>query len=196
MVTMADSNQPPTSPAEEAKLTATLVGAGLVLLALFGWMGWEFYTAAGSLTWPATEGVVRSFKVWEKSPLGGGKKSYQVEISYEYTVDGQTYTGQTFNSRNNHVDESAVPAIRQQYAAGSKCQVAYSSMAPSQSVLVREVSATAWGKLGIGLAALVGAVFCLVLAFRKEKPATTPVPAPEPRRPDRTRRKSGEAEDY
>lgn len=141
----------------------------MVLLALFGWMGWEFYTAAGSLVWPTTEGTVRTMKVWEKAPLGGGNKSFQIEITYEYSVGGRTYTGQTFNSRNNHIDEPAIPTIRQQYAVGSRCEVAYSPMVPAQSVLVREVSVTAWGKLAIGLVALGAAVYCLILAFQKPK---------------------------
>src|SRR5947209_8145113 len=92
----------------EPRMGATLLVGGLVCLAVFGWLAWEFYVAAGSLAWPTTEGVVRSLKVWEKAPLGGGKSSFQVDITYEYTVGGQTYTGQTFNSRNNHVDESEI----------------------------------------------------------------------------------------
>lgn len=167
------ATQPENAPvAEEPSLFGTFIGGAVVLLALGGWLGWEFYTAAGSLTWPAAEGTMKTFKVWEKKDLsGGGSVQYQVDVNYEYTVNGQSYTGQTFNSRNNHVDQERLPELERQYAPGQKVQVAYSNFMPSQSVLVREVSATAWGKLVIAVLSFLGAAACAYFAFQKPAPA-------------------------
>ena len=148
-----------------------IIGLGVAALALAGWMGWEFYTAAGSLFWPTTPGVVKSLKVWEKTSLNSGSKNFQIEIVYDYAVGGKTYTGTLFNSRNNHIDQSDIPSVQRQYAVGAACTVTYSRLFKSQSVLVPELSATAWLKFGIAVLALIGAVFLLVIALKKPQPA-------------------------
>jgi hypothetical protein len=169
---------PAEAPPEEPNLFWTFAIGALVLLALAGWLGWEFYTAAGSMFWPTTDGVVKTFKVWEKTELGGGGQVlHQVELTYDYTVNGQNYTGQNFNSKNNHVDAGDIPALSQQYA-GAKIQVIHSPLTPSQSILVREISSTAWAKLVIAVLAALGALACVYYALQKEKPAAaTPAAA-------------------
>ena len=106
-----------------------MAGFGVVLLALAVWMGWESYPALAVRSWPSTEGTVRTMKMFGKAKLGSSgadPKQFQVEIEYEYDVNGKKYTGTTFNTRNNHLDPNEVGAVQQQYKSGSKCTVRYS----------------------------------------------------------------------
>jgi hypothetical protein len=171
------AENPPSSLPDEPSFVWTFAISALALLALAGWLGWEFSAAAGSTFWPTTEGVVKSFNVWEKTQLGGsGQVLHQVETSYDYTVDGKHYTGQNFNSRNNHVNAADIPDLSQRYAPGAKIEVIYSPLTPSQSILVREISSTAWAKLVIALLAALGALACVYLALQKPAPAKPAAP--------------------
>jgi hypothetical protein len=169
---MAKKSEPSPEPESDRSTTLWLVGGVVVLLALAGWMGWESYPVLAARTWPSAEGTVRTMKMFGKVKLGSSAdpKQFQVDIEYEYVVNGKTYTGTTFNTRNNHLDPNEAAAVQQQYKAGSKCTVRYSPYVPSNSVIVPDPSWTAWGKLVIGVLALIGAGFCLVLAFWKPKP--------------------------
>jgi hypothetical protein len=166
MSTDPQSTSSAPAPAEPS-MTGTFVIGALVLLALAGWMGWEFYVAAASSAWPTTPATVSKLDIWEKTQTRASYKLYEVEIHYEYTVGGQKYTGKTFNSRNNHIDEAAIPAVRQKYAVGSQHPVRYSPLLASQSIVEPAISVTAWGKLGIGLVALACGVYCASWIFRK-----------------------------
>lgn len=161
-------------PGPESDLSTTLwvAGFGLALLALAGWMGWEAYPALAARNWPSTEGKVRTMKMFGKARLGSTADPTQfvVEIEYDYVVDGQSYTGTTYNTRNNHLDADERVAVQQQYRPGSKCTVYYSPALPSNSIIVPGATASAWGKLVIGVLALLGAGFMLVLAFWPTKP--------------------------
>jgi hypothetical protein len=149
--------------------TLWVLGFALVLLALAGWMAWESYPAFASRFWPSTQGVVTSVKLWEKRQLSSGTlNSYQLDITYEYTVNGTQYTGSRFNSRNNHFPAEALNTVQQQYQPGAACTVYYSPLVPSESVLDTGVTWHSWVKLALGVAALAGAVWCL-LVVRKPK---------------------------
>jgi hypothetical protein len=82
------------------------------------------------------------------------------------------YTGTLFNSRNNHIDKADVPTVQRQYAIGEPCTVTYSHLFKSQSVLVPELSITAWAKFGLAVFALIAATFLLLVAFKKPPAAT------------------------
>jgi hypothetical protein len=161
--------------------TIILVIFGLGLFALAGWMGWEFYSASAALSWPVTEGVVRQCRVKEIFKTRGGTQ-YQAAVEYEYTVGGQQYTGDTFNTRNNYIDRDAVATVSQEYHAGARCSVHYNPSSPSQSVLVPQRTWHAWGKLTIGLLSFLGAIGIWVVAFKKpNKPAEQVAEADGPR---------------
>jgi hypothetical protein len=146
-----------------------LVIFGLCLLALAGWMGWEFYSAWAPRSWPTTEGSVRKGTVKQALRTGGGSPQFQAEVQYEYTVGGQPYTGDTFNTRNNYIDRASVESVERQYHTGARCTVHYNPSSPSQSVLVPDLTWHAWGKLTIGLLAFLGAIGIGVVAFRKPR---------------------------
>jgi Protein of unknown function (DUF3592) len=157
------SDLPPAG--DGAGSTVVLVVFGLCLLALAGWMGWEFYSAWSAFSWPTTEGVVRKGRVKEIFKTRGNQ--YQTEVEYEYTVDGHRYTGDTFNTRNNYINRDSVASVSQEYREGARCSVHYNPSSPSQSVLVPELTWHAWGKLAISVLSLLGAVGIGVVAFRK-----------------------------
>jgi hypothetical protein len=159
--------------------TIVLVIVSLGLLGLAGWMGWEFYSASAPLSWPTTEGVVRQGRIKEILKTRGGSQ-YQAAISYEYTVPGKQYTGDTFNTRNNYINRDSVAAVSQRYHSGARCSVYYNPNSPDQSVLVPERTWHAWGKLTIGLLAFLGAVGLLVVAFKKPRPPAEAAAPPEP----------------
>jgi Protein of unknown function (DUF3592) len=154
--------------------TLWVLGFALALLALAGWMAWESYPAFASRFWPTTQGVVRSVKLWEKRQLSSGKlNSYALDVTYEYTVNGTQYAGWRLNSRSNHFPEEALNTVRQ-YQPGAACTVHYSPLFPSQSVLDTGVTWHSWVKLALGVAALAGAAWCLLLALRKPTEAPSP----------------------
>jgi hypothetical protein len=148
--------------------TIVLVVFGLCLFALAGWMGWEVYQPSAPLSWPSTEGVVRQGRIKEIFKTRGGTQ-YQAAVSYEYTVGGRRYTGDTFNTHNNYIDPASVAAISRRYHDGARCSVYYNPSSPTQSVLVPERTWHAWGKLTIGALAFLGATGVWVVALKKPK---------------------------
>jgi hypothetical protein len=159
--------------------TIFLVILALCLLALAGWMGWEFYSASAPLSWPTTDGVVRQGGVKEIFKTRGGNQ-YQAAVHYEYTVGGQQYTGDTFNTHNNYIPRDSVSAVSQQYHTGARCTVHYNPSSPGESVLNPERTWHAWGKLTIGLLAFLGSIAISVVAFKKPARPAEPAAPPDP----------------
>jgi hypothetical protein len=162
--------QLPASPStgEGPGTTIVLVIFGLCLFALAGWMGWEFYLASAPLSWPTSEGVVRKGRIKEIFKTRGGTQ-YQAEVNYEYSVGGRRYTGDTFNTHNNYIDQASVATVSREYGDGAPCPVYYNPSSPTQSVLVPECTWHAWGKLTISALSFLGATGICVVAFKKPK---------------------------
>lgn len=161
-------------PADDASTTWWIVGAAVVLLAFGGWMGWEAYPALVAGSWPTTEGTVKKVKFFEKRKLGeninSAPRSMEVELEYDYTVNGTNYTGTAYNNSSNVIDPAEAPTLQQKLKVGNKVTVHYSSWMPRNSLLAPAATTTAWGRLAISVACLLGAIGLFALAFWPSTP--------------------------
>lgn len=152
-------------------------GFGLALLAAAGWLIYDSYPSLVASTWPSTEGTIKTLKVFSKMRLGNPEpNSYELELTYDYTVNGTTYTGDRFNGRGNHIPVDSLPMV-QNLKPGSPCTVYYSSAFPATSILDRTITWHVWVKAGLGLVLVVGGLGLVYLAFAKPKPKDAPAAA-------------------
>jgi hypothetical protein len=96
----------------------------------------ERHSVTVGQNWPATDGVVRSFKTWKVSTEDDEMCKYHVE--YEFSVNGQTYRShRVLFGKSELVEESAMPRIEYRYQVGSSIQVFYNPQRPASAVLER-----------------------------------------------------------
>ena len=107
------------------------LGVGLLTIARR-----EFAIARSAERWPSVCGSVLVSKVAITSKYGGGK-SYNAEIEYAFTLDGECYKGTNY-SYVGAVRTSKSRAEKQasRYAKGSKLRVYYNPNEPEKSVVV------------------------------------------------------------
>lgn len=118
--------------------------------------------AAASVAWPATEGRITASRVERVKQGGDGKATYTADITYEYSLDGQTFEGDRvwFGDDYSASDASAFRAAVGRYPVGKAVKVHYDPAEPAESVL--EPGATWSGSalyfIGLGLMTLGGIV--------------------------------------
>jgi hypothetical protein len=126
---------------ESARSRLLAIVLGLVLLAssLFCLLsgGSAIRIASHAKNWPKTSGEIISSKYWRRS-MTDGQDQYIVEITYQYSVNGTTYTSDNigwtsrfdaFSSRNQAEE------IVAKFPAGSPIYVFYNPEDPHQSAL-------------------------------------------------------------
>jgi hypothetical protein len=110
-----------------------------------------------SSSWPQAEATIDSFRFFEQQAMRGGGMSYGVDIHYSFQVDGVTYQGYRFNTRDNYIDhnvaidDTARAAISSQYLPGSICSVSHDPHDPTRSFIDPTVTVLTWIRLVIGV---------------------------------------------
>lgn len=167
---MASPTNQPAEAQPDKRGLGWIIGLVVALLALAGWMGWEVYPGLAGNFWPTTEGTVRSLKMFYKAKSiddVNTPKNFSVELQYEYKVNGTTYTGTAYNTTNNNLTPAEAEDVKQKLQPGAKCTVYYSPLFPVNSVINPAMTVSAWGKLVIGVLALLGAVVVTVFVVRE-----------------------------
>jgi hypothetical protein len=130
----------------------------------FAWIGcYELYTANARSSWYTTEGTITR-SLAEKD----GEGKVELSISYDYTVEGERYTGNTYQ-RGMLGTREHIQKIVAEHPVGSTVKVYYSPDSPEQSILVP--SAGVWNYVAIvfGIVmslAVLAAMFLIPAAFR------------------------------
>jgi hypothetical protein len=175
---MVTPNEQPEEAQPDKGSLGWIIGLVVALLALAGWMGWEVYPGLAGNFWPTTEGTVRSMKMFYKAKSiddVNNPTNYSVELEYEFKVNGTNYTGTAYNTTNNNLSPSEAEEVKRNLQPGAKCKVYYSPLFPTNSVINPAMTVSAWGKLVIGLLALLGAIAVVVFVVRESR-----LPRPNP----------------
>jgi len=116
--------------------------------------------------WASTQGDITASSFEERKHQEGffSGRYYKPHVSYQYTVDGKTYTGKKFSSQNFTIGlKEEAQEIMAKFPPGKKVMVYYDPDEPTQSVLslpnhvAAHVFQIAGGALGlITLAVLIG----------------------------------------
>lgn len=96
-------------------------------------------TSKKAKQWPTTKGNVTSCEVKEdvlRSSTGNIVNVYYVEISYDYLVNGNPYTGNRITFGSPHYDYQSASLISERFAVGKEIDVYYDQINPAESVLV------------------------------------------------------------
>ncbi len=89
--------------------------------------------------WPTTKGNITSCEVKEdilRSSTGSIVNVYYVEISYDYRVNGISFTGNRITFGSPHYDYQTASLIKERFDAGKAIDVYYDQKNPAESVLV------------------------------------------------------------
>ncbi len=136
-----------------------LLGGGLLFVGVR-----SMRAARASRAWPATQGTIVSSELFTS---GRGKSRwYKAQISYTFTVSGQSYTGQRVffgDSRSSNMGREQKVVDR--YQAGAPVEVFYDPQQPQEAVLERRTGGTNLTYLILGSVLLVFAVFMAVMGF-------------------------------
>ena len=110
--------------------------AGLILLTI-GF--WQFDEMIASRSWPSIDGRVlsKSVEVNESRDRDGGKtRKYTPTVSYQYTVDGQTYRGNRLRINVWRYKKRNAAAIElERLTSNGQCLVYYNADHPDRSLL-------------------------------------------------------------
>ena len=145
-----------------------LVGIG------FGLFGWNIAVSSQdeAADWSKADGEINVFQELDKAVIYDRGFSFSgdvteplhlVELTYDYTVDGQTYTGDKILSDEqlrdgfHEFEEAELEDYRDKYPAGKSVKVLYNPDDPSEAALETEDNAALLG-LGIGAGVLFGLV--------------------------------------
>lgn len=95
--------------------------------------------AAASVAWPTAEGQITVSRVERTNEAGKGKANYTAVITYQYSLDGQTFEGDRvwFGDDYSVSNEfaSAFRAAVHRYPVGQAVKVHYDPAEPGESVL-------------------------------------------------------------
>jgi len=115
-------------------LAALLIGFGLL-----AWRAWQIRQA--SPTWPSTEGeilVSRAYPLNESHDgAGTPTRQWMVDVTYRYTVQGRTYTGDRLRAFIPPLsDEATARALIAGFPVGARVRVYHDPDRPDRSVLI------------------------------------------------------------
>lgn len=122
--------------------------------------------ARASTEWPVAEGVITAAEVVRKRGSGDSGPTYRPDISYDYTVDGTTLSGDRvhFGGAVSTSNQGWARGIVARYPVGHQVQVRYSPEDPALAVLEPGVTWVVWLMPGIGaLFLLVGVVMMVAM---------------------------------
>ncbi len=115
---------------------------GLVLVAIAAVFGFIFYASSQknkqAAAWPTVPGKVVSSEVRTLRSGGGGQSdlSFEPNVVYTYTVDGQAFTGNKVNfSAFRSTNKAAPQKTVDKYPAGADVTVHYNPKKPQEAVL-------------------------------------------------------------
>jgi len=119
--------------------------------------------------WPSTTGVVVSSYVYDKR--GSEGTTYKAKITYQYTLDGASYTSDTISCDYfySSSDRSAAIQLVENYPAGKIVTIYYNPKAPSESVLIKGASGTSWLIFYVGMFFVLIGVLVTVYIISKNK---------------------------
>lgn len=141
----------PVDEAERARKRAQqrLVGAGVMVLGVVITcvVGPLVYQAYQSYQWPSVEGKVSSLRY--KLDEGGKYPMGDAWVSYEYTVDGSTYSSERFRPlQKGYRDKpDAIRAFVKEHRQGTPVKVYYDPKQPADAVLLQGPEWIIWGPL-------------------------------------------------
>ncbi len=116
--------------------------------------GWWLFSRTrrlgqAALSWPLATGVVKSSEISEYKTKGG--RQFMASVTYDYTVDGSTYSGNRLRFGHYAGAKAAAEADVAKYPVGAPVEVRYDPQTPQTSVLEPGVA-------GISVAGLVLAI--------------------------------------
>ncbi len=160
-----------------------LVLIGLAGLAACGWLGWVSAENLRSGTWPRANGRVDAVQVFKHD--GNRGIQYSVAIHYRFTVNGQVYRGDRFNTRGNYLaGEAGAAEVAKRYRPSGECSVAYNPSNPNRCFIDTSLTYHTWGKIVIaalaGSGGLASFLFGAVRIARRRKMPITSFPYPSP----------------
>lgn len=123
---------------------------------IFGIMGlfWgakELRLAQESLRWPVADGTIRNSSVeYHSSSDGGG--TYQAEVFYQFTVDGESHSGNKVSFGDYGTSHPAhAQKIVNRYPQGLQVPVYYRGEEPNTCILEPGWHWQNWGILAFGI---------------------------------------------
>jgi len=117
------------------------VMAGLALfVGTMCWLGFSL-VASHCLAFASLEVPGRLVAAGVLPPVDSETRTgYQIDASYEYTVDGQSYRGTRFQPGHSSLTEEEAQSWVAAHSRGSQVTVYYEPWSPARSVLSREVT--------------------------------------------------------
>jgi hypothetical protein len=108
--------------------------------------GYLAIKSAQSASWPSTEGVIKSAEMKQRS--GNRGSHYSAAIVYEYSVNGEKFTGEKKRivevGGSNASSHDAAQADLKKYAVGTKVKVFHSPADTTDAVLEPGLNAGCW----------------------------------------------------
>lgn len=125
--------------------------------------------AGASTQWPAAQGTITESSVERRNSGSGNRRStsFEASVRYEFSVDGQTFTG----SRVAYGDygssfSSHAQSIVDRYPKGRSVTVSYMPGNPTECLLEPGAKTQVWFLPGMGLVFFVAGCLALVQQVR------------------------------
>ena len=132
------------SPSREGRTFCSLfVMVGMVVSCVGVW---ELIKSLRTKHWPVAEGIVQSAEV-RSGPDGD---TYYAEVTYDYRVNGVSYTGDKIAVGEMSTSAANAQGILNRYPVGKKVTVHYAPAHPSEAVLETSIHGGTWLCLGLG----------------------------------------------
>ncbi len=143
-----------------------LVGAiGAALLWFWAWPSLQEAWASDS--WPNSSGVIHSSKI-KTDRDSDGKKTYSLDLDYEYVVDGKTYLGSRIMVSDLQMQSSnKAKSLQRKYPQGKQVSVYYDPDLPDSCALETGAGIGSYLFVGVfGLIALLGGIAVVTAVFK------------------------------
>lgn len=136
-----------------------------VALLVAGLLLWKPLSGAATGQWPKADCVIK------QCALKLGEEDYQIEVDYQYTVEGRTFhgtkVGMDDDNKYAHVDQAQ--AVVRQFPVGSAAVCYYDPSDRTRAVLqVPSVWQALWALIPLAIAVGVGFAFRMVLRSGRE----------------------------
>jgi hypothetical protein len=107
----------------------------LVTLVFDGAIGLSLAWQVRAATFPTTDGTITRSEV--RSKLEGGSETHQLDVAYDYVVDGKPYTGTRYFYAATGTDTNTMAwhDVRDRLPVGSRVSVAYDPDDPADALL-------------------------------------------------------------
>ncbi|MEI2611155.1 MAG: DUF3592 domain-containing protein [Candidatus Promineifilaceae bacterium] len=121
---------------------------GAVGLGLFIGGALSFRAALSTQSWPTTEGRITSAQIYEDSDEDG--TSYGLNVSYNYTVNDQRYTGTRIELTDYSSSRNYAEGLAEKYPVEAVVTVHYDPADPTKSVLETGANWVQYLLMGMG----------------------------------------------